>query len=248
MKLTTTLGKPPQHLFLWYLGLSLYLPPVGAEWHGKVRLLSDYVYRGYSKSRGDPVGQGQFDYQNQSGWFAGLGVSPVALSSVYYKGTAEFEARPYTGWRLPITTDWQMAVAATGYIYDGTVFAQTADYAEYSAALHYQDSISAKISVAPNAYQRHATTVNYELDYRRDIADTVQVSASLAYAQMGQLLGQDYFYWNAGLSWFVTSSLSLDLRYVDTQLGGNYWANYHYGWFQPSPMANQYLLSMSLGF
>ena len=123
------------------------------------------------------------------------------------------------------------------------------DYAEFSATLHYQDWLSGKISVAPNAYQRHATVPNYELNYRRDILDTLQFSAGLGYSQAGALLGQDYFYWNLGASWFLTSYLTLDARYVDVHLNEyDTDAELHRNEFYPRPIKNKYLLSITLGF
>ena len=43
-------------------------------------------------------------------------------------------------------------------------------------------------------------------------------TAGLGYSQSAALPGQDYFYWNLGASWFVTSYLTLDARYVDARL------------------------------
>jgi len=83
---------------------------------------------------------------------------------------------------LAHTGSWQSgrlsssSLSASGYIYNSNIFEQNAAYAEFSATLHYQGSFSGKIAVAPNACQRHVTVPGYELNYRRDMSDTVQFS------------------------------------------------------------------------
>ena len=230
------------------LYLLLGISPANADWHGELSFRSDYVYRGYSKSQGNPVVQGLIDYQDDSGWFVGLGLSQVNFDNLPNTNSAEVEIRPYMGWALPLATDWSTELSVSGYIYNDKIFEQNSDYAEFSATLHYQDWLSGKISVAPNAYQRHATVPSYELNYRRDILDTVQFSGGLGYSQAGALFGQDYFYWNLGVSWFVTSYLTFDARYVDVHLNNYDNSELPGDEFYPRPIKNKYLLSITLGF
>ncbi|MEI7995770.1 MAG: TorF family putative porin [Methylococcaceae bacterium] len=243
--------------FFPMFGLLLYLllsfSTANADWHGELSYRSDYVYRGYSKSQGNPVAQGLIDYQGDSGWFGGLGLSQVNFDNLPNTNSAEVEFKPYMGWALPIATDWSTELTVSGYIYNDIVFGHNADYAEISATLHYQDWLSGKISVAPNAYQRHATVPSYELNYRHDIFDTLQFSGGLGYSQAFALLGQDYFYWNLGVSWFVTSYLTLDARYIDVHLNNYNDSDYddlklHGDEYYPRPINNKYLLSITLGF
>jgi uncharacterized protein (TIGR02001 family) len=233
---------------LGLLYLLLSFSPANADWHGELSFRSDYVYRGYSKSQGNPVVQGLIDYQDDSGWFGGLGLSQVNFDHQPNTNSAEVEIKPYMGWALPLATDWSTELSVNGYIYNDKIFEQNADYAEFSATLHYQDWLSGKISVAPNAYQRHATVPSYELNYRRDILDTVHFSGGLGYTQAGVLLGQDYFYWNLGVSWFVTPYLTLDARYVDVHLNNYDDSELPGDEFYPRPIKNKYLLSITLGF
>ena len=77
----------------------------------------------------------------------------------------------------------------------------------------------------------------------------MQFSAGLGYYQAGALLGQDYFYWNMGASWFLTSYLAIDIRYVDVDLETpHHNIGLHPGEFYPRPLENKYLLSVTLGF
>ncbi|MGJ0486985.1 MAG: TorF family putative porin [Methylomicrobium sp.] len=219
-----------------------------ADWHGDLKFLSDYIYRGYSKSRGNPVVQAHVDYQNDTGWFAGLGLSQVRFDDQLNTARAEIEIKPYLGWSLPLSADWRAELSASGYLYDNKLFGHDANYVEIYGSLHYQDWLSARASVAPDAYQRQATVLNYELNYRRDLLDDVQFSAGLGYYQAGALLGQDYFYWNAGISWFVTSYLAIDMRYVDVALSHGPEPGHHADQFYPRQQDNNYQFSITLGF
>lgn len=192
--------------------------------------------------------QGHVDYQDDAGWFAGLDLSQVGFDDRLNTDHAEIEIKPYLGWSLPISADWRSELSVSAYIYDNKVFNHAADYAELYASLHYQDWLSARASIAPNAYRRRVNVANYELNVRHDVFDTVQFSAGLGYNQAGALLGQDYFYWNTGISWFATSYLAIDLRYVDVALNPRHDTELHHDEFYPRQQENKYLFSITLGF
>ncbi|WP_347985851.1 TorF family putative porin [Methylomonas sp. AM2-LC] len=228
--------------------LLCYCSSVMAEWHGEVSFRSDYVYHGYSKSRGNPVAQADLNYVSDSGWYAGSGLSQVSFDDHVNPSYSALEVKPYAGVNLPIDDDWHTNLATTGYVYNSKVFSEDADYVDFSASLHYQDWISGKVILAPDAYQRHATVPSYDLNLRHDLADDFQLSAGLGYSQAKALFRQDYFYWNVGASWYLTRYLVVDMRYVDVQLH-NYPADGAYpDYFYPRPVENKYLFSVSLGF
>jgi hypothetical protein len=139
-------------------------------------------------------------------------------------------------------------LSVVGYLYDNKIFNHSADYAELYAAMHFQDWLSLRASLAPNAYQRHVNVANYELNYRRDVFDTVQFSAGLGYNQASALLGQDYFYWNAGVSCFLAPYLSIDVRYLDSAVGAHHEAESNHDEFYPRLQDNQYLFAITFGF
>lgn len=225
-------------------GLVFYLLCSGtsawADWHGELNFRSEYVYRGYTKSRGNPVAQANLSYQSDSGWFLGSGFSQLNYAHPGNTRNAELEIRPYLGWNLALDPNWRAELLTSAYVYDYKLYGKASDYVEFSAALHFKDNISARLFVAPDAYQRHAKIITYELNYRRDLLDTLQLSTGLGYSQAIALFGQDYFYWNAGFSWFVTQYLALDMRYVDSNLD-SYSSSAVY-------LDNKYLMSITLGF
>lgn len=235
-------------LGLIFLLLASY--PAGADWHGQISVLSDYLYRGYSKNRGNPLVQGQLEYEHDAGWFAGLGLSRVSFDDRSERDHANLEIKPYLGWTLPLMAGWKAELQVVGYVYDDKVFGRDADYVEFYASLHYLDGFTGRFSAAPDAYQRDVATFDYELIYRRDIMDSLQFSAGLGYYQAKQLLEleDDYFYWNAGVSWFMTPNLNLDLRYVDVNLDQRPYASADGEEFYPRLLEHKYLLSLTLGF
>jgi uncharacterized protein (TIGR02001 family) len=231
--------------------LCLWQSSATAEWTGNIRLLSEYIHRGYSKSRGNPVVQAQFGYQDLDGLFAGTQVSQVRFDDRPNTDRAEFEARLYLGKNFSLSEDLRAELSASGYLFDGKIFDHSADYAEVYAALHYQDWLSLRVAIAPDAYQRNANVRSYEINYRRDLLDNLQFSSGLGFSQASQLLEQNYFYWNAGFSWFVTSNLSIDMRYVDVALSDyvlNPVTDKANTEFYPRPQDNKYQFSLTLGF
>lgn len=227
---------------------ALAVASVKAEWHYDVRLITDYIYRGYTKSRSNPVVQAHVEYQNLLGWFGGLDVSQVRFDDSLNQDRAEIELQPYLGWSQAIRSDWRGEMSARGYIFDNKLFNQRAEYVELYGSLHYQDWLSIQIGFAPNAYQRRVDTLNYALNLRHDLLDTVRLSAGAGYYQAGALLGQDYFYWNAGVSWFATDNLAFDLRYLDSNVHPDREAETHHDEFYPRPQENRYQFSVTLGF
>jgi uncharacterized protein (TIGR02001 family) len=233
--------------FLFVLS-SLISSGTQAEWHGNLTVLSDYIHRGYTKNRGNPLLQGHIDFQDQSGWFAGLGITQISFDDRQNADYANVEIKPFLGWNHSLTADLRAELSVTGYIFDGHVFGRTADYAELYSSLHFQDWLSATVSVAPDAYQREVTVLNYELNYRRDMLDNLRFSLGLGYYQANALLEEDYFYWNAGATWFLSSYLALDLRYVDVHLDNRNDPAHPHHEFYPRLQENKFLFAISVGF
>ena len=222
--------------------------PAGAEWHGKASFLTDYVYRGYSLSRGNPVFQGELDYEHESGLYGGLAISQVGFDDKEYGNRAQVQFKPYLGWTLPLAEHWRADFAATGYIFDGPVFGRDSNFSEIYASLNYRQWLTARIAFAPDAYQRGANTLDYEIQGRYDLFDNVQLSAGLGFYQAGQLLDYEYFYWNAGVTWFVHRYVAADLRYVDMDIDSHPHPGEPANHFNPRPLQNKVLFSISVGF
>jgi uncharacterized protein (TIGR02001 family) len=229
------------------LALLAFSLPAGADFKGSVSLLSNYFYRGYSKSRGDPVLQGNLDYEHESGFFGGLWVSEVSFDDKGYADRAEVELNPYLGWTGEPAENWRVDLSANRYVYAGKVFGQTSDYNEFIGALHYRDLATARVAFAHDAYNRKATTFDYELVGRYSVRDNLQLSAGLGFYQAAQLLEYNNLYWNVGLTWYVNRYVSIDLRYVDSNVKYQE-TDSEEGFLSPRGVEHRYLFSLSVGF
>ncbi|NJD06384.1 MAG: hypothetical protein FIA97_07780 [Methylococcaceae bacterium] len=223
--------------------------PAAAEWHGSLSFLSDYQYRGYTKSRSNPVAQGNLEYEHRTGWYAGATLSQVSFDDKPNRSRASFEARPYVGWGFMLADDWRSDLWVTGYLYDGDLFAKTGHYAEIYGSLTYRNWLTGRIALAPDAYQQAADIFNYELSARHDLNDNLQLSAGLGYHDAKKLLHTSYFYWNAGATWYPYRHLAVDIRYTDAQPAAPQGeAPFGPNEFYPRPIENNWLLSITLGF
>ena len=220
--------------------------PAHGEWHGAVSFATDYFYRGYSKSRGNPVAQASLSYAHDSGGYAGLDFSQVGFDDQCEADHAQVEFKPYLGWALPLSPEWRAELAASGYVYDGHVFGQDSNYSEVYASLHFRDLLTARFAWAPDAYQRGADILDYEIQGRYDLMDNLRFSAGLGYYQSGSLLEYNSFYWNAGLTWYPHLNISADLRYVDSD--AHAYPQGHPGQFNPRSVVGEALFTISVGF
>ena len=227
-------------------GLAL---PTAAEWHGNLSFLSDYQHRGYSKSRSNPVVQGNLEFEHRTGWYAGATLSQVSFDDKPNLSRASFEARPYLGWGFRLADDWRSDLYVTGYLYDGDLFGKTGHYAEIYGSLTYRNWLTGRVSLAPDAYQQGADIFNYELSARHEVKDNIQLSAGLGYHDAKDLLHTSYFYWNAGATWYPHRHLAVDIRYTDAQPAAPQGeAPFGPDEFYPRPIENKWLLSITLGF
>lgn len=89
--------------------------------------------------------QGHLDYEDDAGWFTGVGISQVSFDDQRNPGHADVEFKPYLLTGRP-------ELSAISYIYNGKVFAHGADFAEFYGSLHYQDCLSGRVTApAPTA-------------------------------------------------------------------------------------------------
>lgn len=234
---------------LWLLAAGLVFGhPAGADFKATATFASDYVYRGYSKSRGNPVMQGNADYEFESGLYGGIWVSQASYDDHgHSRDPAEVEVAPYVGWGGRVEEDWRAELSAIGYLYTGQWYGQNVDYSEFTAALHYRDLISAKFAAAPDAYHWDADTYAYELLGRYSLLDNLQVSAGFGFHQARELVGFNYFYGNAGVTWFIDRHIALDARYVDSNYS-QHEENGSVQYFSPRGLGRHYVLSFTVGF
>ena len=173
---------------------------------------TNYFYRGYSKSGNRPALRGNVDYEHDSGLYAGSWLSWVDLGDDGFPGHSDIEFYPYLGYSMEVMGDGRLDLAVARYIYNDKVFGLYSD--EYSLAVHFRDSATARFGYADDAYHRGHAMLNYDLSGRYPLTDALEFSAGLGYNDASAVLEYNSIYWHGGLTWYW-NRLALDFRYVD---------------------------------
>lgn len=164
-----------------------------AEVSANVALTTDYVWRGISQNQEDPALQGGFDYEHESGFYAGVWGSNVNF------GDASTEIDLYAGWSTELDSGLGIDIGVIEYTYHGSDLADANDFTEAYIGLSY-GGFSATYS-AGDEFNDH-----FDIGYGHDFES---FSLSLTYGNY-----DDYAYFMVGAS---TSFGNLDwsLDYID---------------------------------
>ena len=219
-----------------------------AKYSTLLQFTSNYVYRGYSKSNNVTAFQGNIDYEHLSGFFIGSWVSQVDFGDRYYKDRANIEANPYVGISLGLSENWRFDAALAGYLYDGTVYGQEADYSEIDALLHFRDLFTARFGASYDAYDCGRSTLDYEINMRYPMTATVEVSGGLGYEDANPVLKHSDVYWNLGVGWFLYKHAALALRYYDAHSFDEPKGRTASTRFEPLSISNHVVFSIAIGF
>lgn len=220
-----------------------------ADLHGTLTLTTDNIGRWFSKSDHGPAIQANIDYQHHSGLFLGGSVSTIHYVTPEQSSTAQVEAIPYIGWTYKFTEQWRLDTQWSRYLFNGSLFNQQTDYDEFYLFLHYKDMFTGRVSASPDYYALGNYALDYELTGRYSITDSLEFSAGFGYAQTNAVLGSDYPYWNAGLSYYY-KFIALDLRYRDateTNLNSAVAERMHER-YNPPLISATCVFSVSMGF
>ena len=188
-------------------------PAFAGEFVGSIQLTSDYFWRGYSKSAGNPSLQLNAEYDTDSGVYGGLWAAKVDFNRAGRGGKDQTEWSPYAGYSFKSDSDWVLDLQLARYLYNPDVFNTDADYNEYYAFLHYRDYWTFELSVADDAYNRGANPVNFQANGRYPLGPKSTLSAGAGYYKYRDINDYDYTYWNLGYSRSLTHSLAVDVRY-----------------------------------
>lgn len=203
----------PLRILGWALILS-FSAHCFAEIHGSVSVVSNNIGRGYSKSKDQFAYQANFDYEHDSGLFAGTSVSTVNFGDAAFKNSARLEIVPYLGWGFALDENWRLEGQYSRYFYDDDIFGANADYNEFFLFAHFRDLFSFAASFSEDYYNREHAAGFFEITGRYPITDFLEFSAGTGYSLTRKVLDSDYLYWNTGFTAFY-KMISLDLRYAD---------------------------------
>lgn len=195
------------------------------EWSVNIGATSDYVFRGYSQSAGDPVIQGGADL-SYGMFYAGVWASGLDFGDG--AGSANSEVDFYAGLKHsfgPIELD----AGVIYYLYPNAKDSGAElDFVELK--LGASTTIQKFSAGATAFYSPEYTgnlgptwtfegTVGYELPSFQSITPTL--SSTIGTTQFEEAGNTDYVYWNAGISFLAAEKLTLDFRYWDTDVASS---------------------------
>jgi len=216
-----------------------------AEVSGSLSLTSNYFWRGYSKSDNGLAVQGFVDYQHDKGFFAGSWLSQVDFNDDVSSDEARLELSPYIGWSFAPSDDWRADVQLVRYFYDGDIFGMSANYNELYVSAHFRDLFSAQFAYANDAYNQGEATYDSYLSGRYPLTDTLQISAGAGYSAARKVFEYNYYYWDAGLTWYWPWG-GVDIRYMGAdETGGEFKTDWGY---HPDIVHGEIIVTLSVGF
>ncbi|HEX8956151.1 MAG TPA: TorF family putative porin [Burkholderiaceae bacterium] len=146
-----------------------------AQVSGSVSLVSNYIYRGSSFSNDNPEAQLNLTADFDSGWFAGLFVSPVDLPGIHGQAIA------YGGYAHQWTGElsWEAGVSESAYT-GGT----SQNYTEAFVGLS-TDRLNGRLYYSPNYLGDGVRSIYGELNYNVPLTEKLRFTAHVGYLDVG---------------------------------------------------------------
>lgn len=196
-------------------------PPTGSlSVSGGVDLVSDYRFRGISRSGDEVAVQPSVTVSHDSGFYLGAWGSNVDGGPAY----GDIETQLYGGYETEIAPGTQLDLGLTYYWYpDGDKAFGPSDYGEGAARLSYMLGPVEAIGTLAYAWNQSALgsddSLYLGLGLSSGIPNTpVTLTAGLGYTDGGLALGGDYLDWSLGAR-ATFDRFTLGLKYVDTDIG-----------------------------
>ena len=224
-----------------------------ADVHASLTGTSNYIDRWFSKSNNDWTVKADFDYEHESGIYAGSKLAKIKFLPMgedrNEPSTAEIEAIPYIGYSYTINSDWKVGTEINRYLYGGIVCGHGVDYNEYYASVTFRDIVTTRASYVDDYWGTHRDVFNYDVTGKYSITDYLDISATAGYTTTRNAVGADHSYWNIGATYFY-KVVSLDIRYMDTAQNGTI-KEFHlpeYLAFEPNKINSSFVFTASVGF
>ena len=174
-------------------------------------LASDYVFRGISNTDGDPAIQGSFDYEHETGLYAGAWASNVkfrenaGMDAVDTVQEATIEIDYYAGFAGEFGNGISWDIGALYYSYPGAENDLDYDYWEAMGALgHTFEALTLEPEIGAEVY--------YSPEYFGNSGDATYVSGMLGLS-LPREFGLNF---SIGRQWFHDDS---SLNYTDWKVG-----------------------------
>ncbi len=170
----------------------------------EVAVASDYVFRGYSRSEGDPALQAGLRYRHRTGFFVGGWASTVRFAYDDMIGDPRrVEVRGSTGYARPVGQDWFWHALVVRYEFPGSDGRIDTSYTEVQLSAQYRELISTTVAYTSSYLGRDSSglfgevTAGYPLPFNLDLSvgigyaelDSSRASYSYGHAELGRTFG-----------------------------------------------------------
>jgi uncharacterized protein (TIGR02001 family) len=182
---------------------------------GNVAITSNYVWRGFQQSSGNPAIQGGFDLESDM-FYAGVWGSSVDFGGTGDNVAASSEFDLYAGFTPtagPVTFD----IGAIGYFYpgaddDGGDFDFFEGYAGASIAATDALEFGGKFYYSPEFFGETGAAYFVEGNASFALSEAFSLSGAVGYQDFDEDSDASYTTWNVGGT-FAVHGFELDLRY-----------------------------------
>lgn len=176
-----------------------------AEVSGNVALTSDYTFRGISQTSELPAIQGGFDYEHESGFYAGVWGSNVEFGDA----KVNMEIDVYAGFGLAVSDDVALDIGIVHYQYPGDAGLNYDFNEAYASIALFGATLG--INYSPEYFGETDAYLYYYGEYSLSVAENFSIDAHIGYNQFD---GEEEFG-----SFLALGGASEEEGYIDYSLG-----------------------------
>lgn len=190
-------------------------------WSVTLAVTSDYRFRGQSQNSRDFTPQGSIDFESENGFFAGVWASAIDFSDTGDLDS-EIEIDLYAGYNFTVSDATSGSLKATYYVYPDNP--GNYEYWEFQLAMsHSMDrvTLSGELNFSPDYFNGTGSAVAVAGGLEVALVEHLSASGHVGYQWIDDnfLFGtDDYVYWDIGLTATLWDHVTLDARYVATDL------------------------------
>lgn len=192
------------------------LPPDSgrADFAAYVTLTSEYIYRGFAMSDGNPAAQAGIDYRHETGWFGGAWASTIDVRTP--TSGRDWELDLYAGYHLATETPVSLTVTALRYTYPGASGVHAYDYSELVAAVGWHDLVTLEYAYTDNLYNFDVDSRHLRLSAAIPITADWEISGAAGWSDFSAFGQSRFVHADLGAS-YLFSRYALDFRYYDNE-------------------------------
>ena len=158
---------------------------------GEVSVTSDYIFRGYSRSDGDPALQAGLRYRHRSGFFVGGWASTVRFA--FDDGEQRrAEVRGFIGYARSVGQSWSWNALVVRYEFPDSGRIDTS-YTEGQVSAQYRELVSTTIAYTSSYLGRDRSGLFGEITGGYPLLFGLDLTAGIGYAELDSSRASHYY-------------------------------------------------------